>query len=89
MLTLNNRKVYIGWVFAPPLLKRPTFVVVLPTRSGFRHADDLTINWTTDYVPAYLATMARVQAGEALTDGACRLPTRSTTRVRRVGHVLR
>ncbi len=66
MLTLNNRKVYIGWVFTPPVLKRPTFVVLFPTSSGYRSADDLTIRWTTNYVPAYFAARARLHNGESL-----------------------
>ncbi len=69
MLTLNTRKVYVGWVFTLPLLKRPTYVVLFPTLSGYRRADDLAVRWTTDYFPAYLDIMMRLQAGERLQSG--------------------
>lgn len=66
MLTLASRKVYVGWVFVPPPLRKLAHVVLFPTLSGYRSTDNLAITWTTDYSPAYLDLMARSQKGEAL-----------------------
>jgi len=53
MLTLSNRKVYVGWVFTPPTLRGPSHVVMFPTLSGHRSSETLAIAWTTNYSPAY------------------------------------
>ena len=66
MLTLSTRKVYVGWVFTPPLLRRPTYLVIFPTLSGYRSNDDLAIRWTTDYAPVYLDLTSRADEGEQL-----------------------
>ncbi len=66
MLTLSTRKVYVGWVFSPPLLRRPTYLVIFPTLSGYRSNDDLAISWTTDYAPVYLDLTSRADGGEQL-----------------------
>jgi hypothetical protein len=59
MLTLENRKVYVGWVFTPPPLKQPSQVVMFPTLSGYRDAATLSISWTTNYSRAYEDIIAR------------------------------
>lgn len=66
MLTLSSRKVYVGWVFTPPLLRRPAYFVIFPTLSGYRGSDDLAVNWTTDYSSAYRDLMTRQENKEEL-----------------------
>jgi hypothetical protein len=52
-LTLENRKVYVGFVQAVPSLNpERAHVWLLPILSGYRRADDLTLQFTTDYVSA-------------------------------------
>ncbi len=64
MVTLNSRKVYVGWVFSPPSLRRPAHVVLFPTLSGARSSEDLSITWTTDYSPVYIDLMSRFKRAE-------------------------
>lgn len=66
MLTLSSRKVYVGWVFTPPVLREPAHVVLFPTLSGARSVGDLEIRWSTDYSPAYRDLTARMEKGELL-----------------------
>lgn len=63
LLTLESRKVYVGWVYQPPTLKASSYVVLFPTRSGARQADDLRIKWTTDYAPVYRELLKRRAEG--------------------------
>jgi hypothetical protein len=66
MLTLESRKVYVGWVYIPPPLTKTSHVVILPTLSGFRDSANLAITWTTEYSPVYVDLMDRQAAGEVL-----------------------
>lgn len=51
-LTMTNRKVYVGFVMAPPTLNFP-YIRILPTLSGHRHEVDLKITFDTDYISVY------------------------------------
>ena len=57
MLTLNNRKVYIGWPQRLSDWKNPDpskqYLYFLPLWSGFRDPDSLAMEITTDYTDAY------------------------------------
>jgi hypothetical protein len=64
MLTLTNRKVYVGAVAVPPPLREPSHVVIFPTVSGFRHEDNLEIEWTAKYSPAYVEIIKAFERGE-------------------------
>ncbi len=66
MLTLNTRKVYVGWIYTPPQLRKPTYLVIFPTLSGYRSTDDLAIRWTTDYAPVYLDLTSQASRGQKL-----------------------
>lgn len=49
-ITLDSRKVYVGYVIqAPNLEPHDTFVAVLPLFSGYRDKDTLELIFTTDY----------------------------------------
>ncbi len=51
MLTLDTRKVYIGYVWESPNLKTAmSNVMLLPAMSGYRDATDMTLKLTTDYI---------------------------------------
>jgi hypothetical protein len=51
LLTLDNRKVYVGFVTeSPNLEKENRYLVLLPVVSGYRNNDDLTVTFTTDYI---------------------------------------
>jgi hypothetical protein len=64
MLTLSNRKVYVGWVFTPPPIPEPSHVVLFPTLSGHRSNEKLQIEWTTNYSSAYEDIIERKSRGE-------------------------
>ena len=66
MLSLQNRKMYVGAVAVPPPLRDPSQVVIFPTASGFRHSETLEVDWTTDYGNVYLEMMAAEERGEEL-----------------------
>lgn len=53
MLTLTNRKMYVGSVFIAPPLRKPSHVVIFPTASGYRDEATLEVRWVTDYADAY------------------------------------
>lgn len=56
MLTLENRKVYVGQVMVSASLDlEPTYITILPTLSGYRDEKKLGINWTTNYRRIYEA----------------------------------
>ncbi len=51
MLTLRNRKVYVGDVLATPNLERDqVYVSILPAMSGYRNQADLRVEFTTNYI---------------------------------------
>ncbi|HKW96836.1 MAG TPA: hypothetical protein VJN43_03840 [Bryobacteraceae bacterium] len=51
LLTLDSRKIYVGFVTeSPNLEKENRYLVMLPVISGYRNADDLTVTFTTDYI---------------------------------------
>ena len=54
MLTLRNRKVYVGVVrVAPTPEPDGRFLRLLPIGSGARGDQDMTVHWTTEYKKAY------------------------------------
>lgn len=59
-VTLESRKVYIGWpVYSPDLRHETNDFRLLPALSGYRKEDDLSLEFTTQYLDAY----DRVAAG--------------------------
>jgi len=53
-VTLDNRKVYVGFVVtAPNLQSNDQYVQLLPVLSGYRDAGDLTVKFTTNYAQVY------------------------------------
>lgn len=53
-LTLDNRKVYVGFVItAPNLQSNDLYVQLLPVLSGYRDANDLRLKFTTNYAQVY------------------------------------
>lgn len=50
--TLDNKKVYVGWVRELPIPSISTHIKIYPAYSGFRN-DSLEINFTTEYLPIY------------------------------------
>ena len=54
MLTMDNRKVYVGYVVrTPPLNPHNPHIGLLPILSGYRTEDTLELCITTNYLPAY------------------------------------
>jgi hypothetical protein len=68
MLSLDNRKTYVGWVLGPPDLRSSTTIALLPTLSGYRASETLTVKWTTDYSDVYEEVMGRVPPSEDLSE---------------------
>jgi hypothetical protein len=64
-LTMTNRKVYIGFVMAPPSPKYP-YTKLLPTVSGYRRDGSLNMVLETKYWPVYEDLERRQQRGEML-----------------------
>jgi hypothetical protein len=53
-VTLDNRKVYVGFVItAPNLQSNDQYVQLLPLLSGYRDATDLRLKFTTNYAQVY------------------------------------
>jgi hypothetical protein len=53
-VTLDNRKVYVGFVItAPNLQSNDQYVQLLPVLSGYRDAGDLRLKFTTNYAQVY------------------------------------
>jgi len=53
-VTLDNRKVYVGFVItAPNLQSTEQYVQLLPVLSGYRDSNDLRLNFTTNYAQVY------------------------------------
>jgi hypothetical protein len=63
MLTMSNRKVYIGFVMIPPTPKY-AYAVVLPTVSGHRDPSTLELTHDTQYWPIYEDISLRRGRGE-------------------------
>lgn len=60
-ITLENRKVYIGYVVAgPDPTQEIKAIQILPLASGFRDKDDLQLALTTDYAAIYTAESDRL-----------------------------
>lgn len=54
MLSLSSNKVYVGWVTLSSNLSPSTpCMMILPTLSGYRHADTQTVHFTTSYRSVY------------------------------------
>jgi hypothetical protein len=67
-LTMDSRKIYIGFVQGIPSLDpAKAFVRLLPVLSGYRHPENLTFNFTTEYAPV-------IQSAEAAGDYIIVLP---------------
>ena len=53
-VTLDNRKVYVGFVItAPNLQSTEQYVQLLPVLSGYRDSNDLRLKFTTNYAQVY------------------------------------
>jgi hypothetical protein len=53
-VTLDNRKVYVGFVItAPNLQSNHQYVQLLPVLSGYRDTADLRLKFTTNYAQVY------------------------------------
>lgn len=53
-ITLDNRKVYVGFVVAAPNLESTdVYVQILPLLSGYRDSADLRLIFTYSYAPVY------------------------------------
>ena len=58
-ITLDNRKVYIGYVVnAPNLDPKDAYVALLPILSGYRDASTMQLKFTTDYSRVYESSKA-------------------------------
>lgn len=55
LITLKNRKCYVGYVEDPPrqTLEGEQYVGILPTDSGYRDSETLSLRLTTDYSDAW------------------------------------
>lgn len=54
MLTLDNRKTYVGFVVeAPNLQSADVYVQILPLLSGYRDPSDLRLRFTYNYSQVY------------------------------------
>ena len=69
MLSLSNRKVYVGLVYVPPPLRKPSHVVLFPTLSGYRETDTLAVRWVTNYYNAYKKIVEGGESGETALEG--------------------
>ena len=54
MLTLDTRKVYVGYVWESPNLTEFGTILLLPAMSGYRDSNDLTVHFTTNYIKVWL-----------------------------------
>jgi hypothetical protein len=51
ILTLENRKVYVGYVVISPSFRpKDSYVSILPVVTGYRDPQDLRVNLTVDYI---------------------------------------
>jgi hypothetical protein len=64
-LTMGNRKVYVGFVLAPPSLKYP-HTSILPTITGHREESTLQLVFDTAYWPVYKDLRRRREQGESI-----------------------
>ena len=70
-VTLENRKVYIGWpVFTPDPRRNTEDFRILPDASGYRADDTLTVKITTEYSPVYNKIRQEEAAAEAAVEEA-------------------
>ncbi len=54
LVSLNSRKVYVGYVWESPNLKTEmAYIVVMPVMSGYRNSDTYVVVFTTDYMPLW------------------------------------
>jgi hypothetical protein len=65
MLTMQNRKVYVGSVIAQPSPNYP-YTRILPWASGYRRERSLTVRFTTAYRRVYEDLERRRTAGEVV-----------------------
>ncbi len=64
MLTMSNRKVYVGFVLAAPGLQKQEYVKILPTISGSRDDTTMRVVFTTPYTRAFEDIQRRQAGGE-------------------------
>lgn len=62
-LTMTHRKVYVGFILAPPSAKYP-YTKLIPTVSGHRDEATLNVVFDTPYWPVYEDLERRRRAGE-------------------------
>jgi hypothetical protein len=62
-LTMANRKVYVGFIVAPPGPEYP-YIRILPTISGYRESTSLRVTFDTAYWPVYEDLERRERRGE-------------------------
>lgn len=64
-ITLDNKKVYIGYVYgAPKLEPHDVYVALIPLFSGYRDAVSLELKLTQDYLAAYEGDPNSQEEGE-------------------------
>jgi hypothetical protein len=67
MVTLSNRKVYLGAVIRyPALFPDRAYLGLLPAYSGFRRPDDFRVEWTVDYTSVWTGNNAGFDLGDLL-----------------------
>ena len=74
-VTMENRKVYIGWpVYSPDLRHETNDFRLLPALTGYRREDDLSLEFTTQYLDAYDQVEAGTMRGLEAEDFEVILP---------------
>jgi hypothetical protein len=67
MVTLDNRKVYLGAVIRyPALFPDRAYLGLLPAYSGFRRPDNFRVEWTVDYTSVWTGNNADFRLGDLL-----------------------
>jgi hypothetical protein len=64
-LTMKNRKVYVGYVLAPPSLRYP-YAKVIPTVTGYRDEATMNVTLDTPYWHVYADLERRKGTGEVI-----------------------
>jgi len=65
-LTMDTRKVYVGSIVVPPALREPSYVVLMPTLSGYRDEGTRELIFTTSYDHVYEDLLRRQDDGESV-----------------------
>jgi hypothetical protein len=83
-VTLESRKVYIGWpVYSPDLRHETNDFRLLPALSGYRKEDDLSLDFTTQYLDIYDHIESEVIEGVRAKDFEIVLPLEKVVSVNR------